>query len=403
MNEATATEQITDKNALSAFQESDRHSFRPGKNGINSQAKKDVNSKQSTTPALPLPQGLTPQQIDLLLKEAQVMPGEDIKQPAKCLQVVENNIAATVCTQGNFSLAIGKAKSRKSFLVALLFSIVTGHKNNKFIGTLPEGKGMGIYFDTEQSRYHVWTALKRICRLIEIDEPKNIQIYSLRKHHPAVRRQMIEHVIYNNPQIGFVVIDGIRDLVSSINDEEQATAISTDLLKWTQERDIHIMTILHQNKGDNNARGHLGSELVNKAETVLSITKNEEDKSISIVEAEQCRDMDFNPFAFNISIEALPQIVEQWEQKTTKSKEKQGIIQELGDMNIYKLLTESFSKCEKLLYGQLQAQIKLAAPATLQKSISDNKIIEIMTYAKNKGWAIQAVGSKFYELGQMAA
>jgi hypothetical protein len=32
---------------------------------------------------------------------------------------------------------------------------------------------------------------------------------------------------------------------------------------------IHIHTILHQNKADENARGHIGTELNNKAETVL--------------------------------------------------------------------------------------------------------------------------------------
>ena len=65
--------------------------------------------------------------------------------------------------------------------------------------------------------------------------------------------------------------------------------IASKLLKWTEEKNIHVVTVLHQNKNDGNARGHLGSELVNKAETVLSVTKDSKEKDISIVEAEYCR------------------------------------------------------------------------------------------------------------------
>ena len=36
-----------------------------------------------------------------------------------------------------------------------------------------------------------------------------------------------------------------------------------------------IHTILHQNKGEEHARGHIGTELSNKAETVLQVEKDE--------------------------------------------------------------------------------------------------------------------------------
>ena len=45
-------------------------------------------------------------------------------------------------------------------------------------------------------------------------------------------------------------------------------------MQWTDDRQIHIHTILHQNKGDENARGHIGTELNNKAETVLLVEKD---------------------------------------------------------------------------------------------------------------------------------
>ena len=38
--------------------------------------------------------------------------------------------------------------------------------------------------------------------------------------------------------------------------------------------------MLHLNKGDNNVRGHIGTEMSNKAETVLVITKSAENPVI---------------------------------------------------------------------------------------------------------------------------
>ena len=52
-------------------------------------------------------------------------------------------------------------------------------------------------------------------------------------------------------------------------------------MQWTDDRQIHIHTILHQNKGDENARGHIGTELNNKAETVLLVEKDKNDCDIS--------------------------------------------------------------------------------------------------------------------------
>ncbi len=67
---------------------------------------------------------------------------------------------------------------------------------------------------------------------------------------------------------------------------------------------------MHQNKSDFNARGHIGTELVNKAETVISISVDEKEKELSIVEAQQCRNKEFQPFAFEIDENGLPRLVE---------------------------------------------------------------------------------------------
>src|SRR5690606_27802804 len=65
-----------------------------------------------------------------------------------------------------------------------------------------------------------------------------------------------------------------------------------------------------------NARGHLGTELINKAETTVSITRESANKEVSRVEAAYTRDLEFAPFAFMVNDLGLPEIVQGWKKKS---------------------------------------------------------------------------------------
>lgn len=58
---------------------------------------------------------------------------------------------------------------------------------------------------------------------------------------------------------GFVVIDGIRDLMYDINNPSESVELINDLMRWSSMHDLHIHTVLHLNKGDDNTRGHIGT------------------------------------------------------------------------------------------------------------------------------------------------
>jgi hypothetical protein len=61
----------------------------------------------------------------------------------------------------------------------------------------------------------------------------NLEVFGLRSCIPVERLQLIEHAIYNTKNLGFVVIDGIKDLVTSINDEAEVTMIASKLdARW---------------------------------------------------------------------------------------------------------------------------------------------------------------------------
>jgi hypothetical protein len=254
-----------------------------------------------------------------LLAHSEVSQSEDIEREPVCVQLENNGTSYTLGTLGNFSLIIGKAKSRKTFFHSFFLGawINNGILSGIFKATPPQDQPVCLYFDTEQSRYHVKRVLNRVLRMAGKTSCTNFKSYGLRTYSHAQRVTAIEYAIYNTPGVGLVVIDGARDLVSDINSAEEATKTAGHLLKWSEEKNIHIVTILHQNKGDNNARGHLGAELTNKAETTISVTKEGE---ISIVAPEYCRDKDFEPFAFGIDENGLPMPVDYMPAKEGKPR-----------------------------------------------------------------------------------
>lgn len=244
--------------------------------------------------------------IDELLKRAEVSQFEEVEKEQVCLEVGQPDNMATLGTLGNFSLILGKAKSRKTFFHSFFLGawINKGVLKGIFKASPPHDQNICLYFDTEQSRYHVQRVLKRVLRLARLQTSPNFITYHLRDYDTATRLKVIDYAINNTSNIGLVVIDGIRDLVIDINSMEEATKIATCLLKWTSETNIHIACILHENKNGNEARGNLGTELQNKAETVITVTKEDEQ---SIVAPKYCRDKDFEPFAFIINEDGLPE------------------------------------------------------------------------------------------------
>lgn len=327
----------------------------------------------------------------------EVIPKPQIAWSLKNTKTDGNAILGTL---GNFSLIIGKAKARKSFYINIALSTALSKDVmlERFISDLPKDKNEVLYFDTEQGKYHVQLAVKRICNLSNEPEPKNLHTYYLRSLTPSERLQFIEAEIYSNDKIGFVVIDGIKDLVTSINDEEQATMIVSKLMKWSEERNIHIVTVLHQNKSDANARGHIGTELINKAETVLEVAKAESDNAISIVTPLQCRNIEPEVFAFEINEFGLPIIAENFEIRT-ETKKNRFDVTDLEDYKKFQLLTEIYSKGESFTYSNLVIQLGLAYKNQFKSTIGTNRAKELLTDCKNKRWLLQEANGKPYKLG----
>lgn len=223
----------------------------------------------------------------------------------------------TVLTLGNFSCISGQAKSRKSFLITAItgaFLCDCGYLG--FEGT--NHTGTVLYCDTEQSEGHVNRVVNRIYKIANIptgERTDKLTILALREADPRTRRKLIEYAITKlKPTL--VVIDGVSDLFENgVNDEREAIEIVSELMRITSEFNCHILTALHTNPGTAKVRGHAGSEVTRKAETVLQVSKDGEN---SLVESTHSRDKDIDKFAFFITSEGLPMQTEVQEKSPSK-------------------------------------------------------------------------------------
>jgi hypothetical protein len=295
-----------------------------------------------------------------IIKQSKVDYSEKLEPPPICLEVVSNNTNSIIGTMGTFSVIIGKAKSRKTFLTSLLISATLKNDNsNSFIkGHLPNDRKKVIFFDTEQARYKVQQIQNRILKLAEKTQTEDLSIHCLRPYSKEQRINVISEIIYNTKGLGLIVIDGIRDLTFDINNPQEAVETTGLLMKWTHDLNIHCICVIHQNKGDNNARGHLGTELINKGDTIISVTKQADDRELSVVEPEYCREREFQPFAFQIDENGLPYIDEEWTPQNKDGKKKTLSPHDFEIEPHKKMIDEIFDLQPNFKYTELTLRIK---------------------------------------------
>lgn len=234
--------------------------------------------------------------------------------------------SSAIATLGNFSASTGKAKSKKTFNVSAI--VAAALKNGTVLNyraCLPEGKQRILYVDTEQSRFHCHNVLERILRLANLPtscDSENLDFICLREYSAAVRIQVIDYALRHNDGYGLVIIDGVRDLMLDINNAAESVAVINKMMEWSSRYNLHIHCVLHLNKGDNNVRGHIGTEMGNKAETVLVVSKSSVMPQISEVRALHIREKEFQPFAFCVNNDGLPELTKDYELDEKDAKPK---------------------------------------------------------------------------------
>ena len=206
-------------------------------------------------------------------------------------------------TRKNISGWIGKAKAKKTFAMTMFgSSIISGvDLYNTFYSY---NKNKLLWIDTEQSPVDAQKVAIRINKLV--GNAENLILYGLRPLSPKERIDKIQEALdLHKPDV--MVIDGVRDLVWNINDPVESTTVVTMIMKWSYDYDMHIAVVIHQTN-EGKARGHIGTEIENKSETVIKVERDGIDVNVSKVIEVFGRGKGFDEFEFFIDADGLPVI-----------------------------------------------------------------------------------------------
>lgn len=237
-----------------------------------------------------------------ILEQSYIDPHKEVERPPIALSKGTTggtfNDPISICTYGNFSFIQAPPKTRKTFLVSLFASVYLADKNKYGLDIQGHSGGRKlIHYDTEQGEYHAQKVFNRIANM---SEGKGEYLsYGLRRYSPKERLAFIDWHLSQEDNVGLVIIDGVADLVNDVNDLESSSEAVQHIMRWTQDYNIHIITVIHSNWNSTKPTGHLGSFLEKKTETQIALSLTEDEKA-TIVNCKRSRGISFDDFAFSI-------------------------------------------------------------------------------------------------------
>ena len=276
-------------------------------------------------------------------------PREDYPEPYTMLEY--NGVPFSKV--GGLAAITGQKKNGKSFVLTQLMAAIlgTGEKTQQYLpglkvpertieylGHLPKV----LYCDTEMEKLSSAKVLRRVHWLCDWDMkvPNDRFAVLWLKNMPKDEQKKVYQQRYDlirmaidaiQPDVVFV--DGLRDLIASINDEETASTILDTFGSLAEERNMSIWLALHQNPSRKNdddeakMRGWVGSELGNKVSDTLVSIKNKTADGVTFT-VKQCdaRDKDMDDWKFIVNDDAgnlgVPRIITSGTNLSSKSKEQ---------------------------------------------------------------------------------
>ena len=234
-----------------------------------------------------------------------------------------------------------------------------------------------LWIDTEQSQQSTQDIMvNRILPLARGQTPdhtdstdidERFYAYNLRGLGFEKRKQLMELAIATvMPDL--VVIDGIKDLVTDINDAVQATLIMEQLMALAQKHHCCIVNVLHQNKSeaDHNMRGSIGTELTNKAFEVYNCEYIEDRNLFRVSQRLSRRNRVKRKLCYRLNDDGLPvecpEVQDQprdaqgrWTTNKSPTNGAAGSVLSMSPADLRKLFTDAMEGRRQRAFNELMA------------------------------------------------
>lgn len=315
---------------------------------------------------------------------------------------------------GGIQALSGQKKNGKTFVLAQLIAAILGHGSERVEAYL---HGLSVredtlawlgreptvlYVDTEMEQLNSAKVLRRVhwlCQWEQTVPNERFRVLWLRqiekteKEAAYERRYSLIKKAIEWMQPTAVFIDGVRDIIGDFNNNEESSALVTDLMAIATKMNCCIWNVLHanprmQNDDESKMRGHLGTELGNKvSDTFISQKKKDADtgRVTFTVKQQDARGKDVDDWKFEIVDDAgsglgIPRIM-------SREQEVQPTAKKVGHdtlKQIYQVMLEAIGKIGSKNYTELfnaikkQGHIGSTRATEWIKIAIEEKMVEVM-------------------------
>lgn len=352
-------------------------------------------------------------------------PREDYPEPYYMLEY--NGVPFS--TIGGLGAISGQKKNGKSFVLTELMAAILGNGNERtqiylpgltvpqrtidYLGHEPKV----LYVDTEMEKLNSAKVLRRVHWLCNWDMKMPNERFSVLwlKNMPKdadkrayIQRYELIRMAVDVIQPDVLFVDGLRDLLASINDEDSVTQILDYFGGIAEDRNMCVWMALHQNPtrksnddGDEGKmRGWAGTELGNKVSDTLVSIKNKTANGVTFtVKQQDARGKDLDDWKFEVCDDAgnlgVPHIIGTGTNLPSKSKEQEcdnpdDILQWInlaGDQYEWPMTRTDI---KKNIFGAIGGQKNTSRQqADLQAAINMGYLVESTLKAGNGSYMLQ--------------
>ena len=299
----------------------------------------------------------TPQEIEALFLE-RITPETELPPMQPLFRMNEENCFY----RGELVADCGKAKSGKTFFLSILMAGAL-KKQMLALERLGEEPLKVLWIDTEQSQQSTQEILKdRIMPLADIESLDDTRFYAFNLRGLGFdRRQKMVDVAIRVLQPDIVILDGIKDLMTDINDAVQATLIMEHLMALAKDQNCCIVCVLHQNKSeqDRNMRGSIGTELTNKAFEVFQCETIDESETFKVTHTFSRKRRMKRKFYYRVNEQGLPEELTNYQEQPRDTHgrfmSKQSLEDVAPEIDLRKLFTTALEGHTQRPFNEVMA------------------------------------------------
>jgi hypothetical protein len=149
-----------------------------------------------------------------------------------------------------------------------------GFKRNNF-----DANHLVLYVDTERNQQEQLPFSLQSIQLLagynKQDHPHNFDYISLleisRKERFDALNQSLDYIIIDKSKPTLIVLDVSTDCIEDFNRIDSSMELIDHMNKSINKHNVIFLCLIHENQRSDKARGHFGSELMNKASTVMQV------------------------------------------------------------------------------------------------------------------------------------